>query len=347
MSTSRMKGALIALVLGWSLAAASAGADPASTTISIEAGKAKEVCAGIKADVAAAPKYGTLSKTGDAAKNEPILVVYKAAEADKSVSETLVCKVGDQEKPVKVDIVPRGRNNATGFSDDVYPEAFKALFLLFVVATVLESALALLFNWRPFVETFNARAVRPVVSFIVSLIVVFTWKLDIMTGLAKLISAQVPELDWTGKILTAMVLAGGSAAINNLMVTLGFRQVRTPENSTPKPPLDKGWISVSILRKDQITGPVTVRIGVADGHGNVPVVASLNASTNPVVRYFLRDRGRFPGSGGFAVQKGEVVSVKVSAKDSIDTNPEVKYEWGPEIMGEGAIIDLTFTMKRK
>jgi hypothetical protein len=343
-----MKGAVIALVLGWPFAAGSADAGPASpTTISIEAGNAKEVCSGINADVATAPKYGTLSKTGDASKNETVLVVYKAVEAEKAVSETLVCKVGNQEKSVKVDVVPKGRNNATGFSDDVYPEAFKALFLLFVVATVLESALALLFNWRPFVETFNARAVRPVVSFIVSLIVVFTWKLDIVTGLGNLISARVPELDWTGKILTAMVIAGGSAAINNLLVTLGFRQVRTPENSTPKPPLGKGWISVSIVRTDQITGPVTVRLGVADGNGKVPVVAILNASTNPVVRYFLRDRGRFPGSGGFAVQKGDVVSVKVSAKDAIDAKKEVEDDWGPETIGEGAIIDLTFTMKRK
>jgi hypothetical protein len=79
----------------------------------------------------------------------------------------------------------------------------------------------------------------------------------------------------------------------------------------------------------------------------VPVVAILNASTNPVVRYVLRDRGRFPGSGGFAVQKGDVVSVKVSAKDAIDAKKEVEDDWGPETIGEGAIIDLTFTMKRK
>lgn len=344
MNISRITGALIALVLGWPLASASTDA---ATIISVEAGKEKEICVGVNADVAAESKYGTISKAGDATKNEPIRVLYKAAEAEKAVSETLVCKAGGLEKPVKVDIVPKGRNNTTGFSDDVYPEAFKALFLLFVVATVLESALALLFNWRPFVETFNARAVRPVVSFIMSMVVVFIWELDIVTGLAKLISAKVPELDWTGKILTAMVLAGGSAAINNLMVTLGFRQVRTPENSTPKPPQDKGWISISIVRTDDIKGPVTVRIGVADDKGNVPVIASLTASTKPVVRYFLRDRGRFPGSGGFAVKKGDMVTVKVSAKDSIDASKEVTYEWGPEVIGEGAIIDLTFTMNRK
>ncbi|MBV8048301.1 MAG: hypothetical protein JO171_14175, partial [Paludibacterium sp.] len=183
-----------------------------------------------------------------------------------------------------------GRNPVTGFSDDASPEAFKALFLLFVLATVLESALAIVFNWRPFAETFNARAVRPVVSFFVSLGIVVVFKLDVVSGLAKLITPGVPSLDVAGTILTAMVLAGGSAAVNNLMVSLGFRQIRTPETTTPKPPLDKGWISVSVERTNAIKGPVTVGIGVETG-GNIPVVASIDCSARPGLGYFLRDRG--------------------------------------------------------
>jgi len=271
-------------------------------------------------------------------------VFYKAADAAVAVNEPLTCKFGTEERQLKIEVVPKGRNNATGFSDQVYPEVFKALFLLFAVATVLESALAILFNWRPFVETFNARAVRPVVSFIASLYLVFQFKLDIVTGLAKLVSSEVPPLDWTGKILTAMVLAGGSAAVNNLMVSLGFRQVRTPENATPKPPAQKGWVSVSIVRTDKITGPVTVCIGVADGNGDVPVVASLDASTKPGLRYFLRDPGRFPGSGGYAMTTGTAVTVKVSACKAGQSGTIEKI-WGPQVIGEGAIIELTFRME--
>jgi hypothetical protein len=111
-----------------------------------------------------------------------------------------------------------------GFSDEAYPEAFKALFLLFVLAVLLESALAILFNRRPFVETFNARAVKPMVSTGFALIFVYMFSLELVSTLARLIRPDVQPPDHTGRILTAMVIAGGSAAVNNLMVGLGFRQ---------------------------------------------------------------------------------------------------------------------------
>ena len=70
----------------------------------------------------------------------------------------------------------------------------------------------------------------------------------------------------------------------------------TAETVAQRPPADKGWISVSIVRTDKIKGPVTVAIGVANAAGQVPVVASIEGSTRPAYRYFFRDRGRFPGS---------------------------------------------------
>ena len=343
MNTLRTSAALLIFVLGLPLAAAGAdGGDAAGTTISTAAGEEKEICAGVKATIKEAPKHGTLQTVGDPSKDAPVKVFYKATEVATAVSDKLTCLVGGVEKKLTIEVVPKGRNSTTGFSDQAYPEAFKALFLLLAVATVLESALAILFNWRPFVETFNARAVRPVVSLVASLFLVFQFNLDIVTGLAKLISAQVPPLDWSGKILTAMVLAGGSAAVNHLMVSLGFRQLRTPESTTPKPPAGMGWISVSIVRTARIKGPVAVRIGVDSGTG-VPVIASLERSTHTGLRYFLRDRGRFPAWGGYAMKTGDKVTVKVSAESS-DGKVQIDDTWGPEVIGEGAIIDLTFTM---
>ncbi|WP_077033415.1 hypothetical protein [Pelomonas sp. KK5] len=343
MNTLRTSDALLVFFLGLPLVAA--GADDrsaADTPISMTAGEEKEICVGVNAQIKEVPKYGTLRTAGDSSKGTPVQVFYKAAEAATAVSDKLTCAAGADEKKLTIEVIPKGRNNTTGFSDDVYPEAFKALFLLLVVATVLESALAILFNWRPFVETFNARAVRPLVSLAASMFLVFQFKLDIVTGLAKLISPQVPALDWTGAILTAMVLAGGSAAVNHLMVSLGFRQLRTPENTTPTPPAGKGWISVSIVRTESIKGPVVVCIGVDSGTG-VPVVASLDDSTRAGLRYFLRDRGRFPAWGGYAMKTGDKVTVKVSAKRA-DGTGEVDDTWGPEVIGEGAIIDLKFTI---
>src|SRR5262252_7366239 len=99
-----------------------------------------------------------------------------------------------------------------------------------------------------------------------------------------------------------MVLAGGSAAVNNVLVGLGFRQRRSPEALTPKPPPDKAWIAVRIIRQN-VVGPVNVFLGpppVAPAT-HPPIVTVIHGTSHPKLRYFLNDRGRFPGSGGYTV----------------------------------------------
>lgn len=313
-------------------------------TVGMAPGEEKEICAGVKAAVTPNPaKFGELRTKGDAKGDTAVQIFYKAKDTEAAVNENLTCTVGAEKREVTIDVTPN-RSAASGFSKEAYPEAFKALFLLLVLATVLESALAILFNWRPFVETFNSRAVKPVVSLAFAVALVYMFKIDLVTSLAKLISPGVPALDDTGRILTAMVIAGGSAAVNNLMVGLGVRQQRTPETVAPKPPQNTGWIAVGVVRTAKIKGPVTVAIGVANGAGQVPVVASLDRSTTPAYRYFFRDRGRFPGSGGYAVTKGDIVTVKVSALKSADGGGSLEKTWGPNVIADGAIIDLTFTM---
>jgi hypothetical protein len=90
---------------------------------------------------------------------------------------------------------------------------------------------------------------------------------------------------------------------------------------------------------------VTVSIGEADGTtGKVPVVASVeDSASGRVYRYFFRDRGRFPGSGGYAIAKDTIVKVKASAAKA-DGSGTLEKTWGPNPVADGAIIDLTFTM---
>lgn len=342
-----MRRLVVSTVLAASFATLMTMVVEAQTNVTMAAGEEREICTGVKAAVTPnPPKSGELRIDGDPNGATAVRIFYKAKDTSTVVIENLACTVDGKPTAVNVAVAPK-RSPVSGFSDEAYPEAFKALFLLFVIAIVLESALAILFNWRPFVETFNARAVKPLVSMWFALVLVYLFNIDIMTALAKLVSPNVPTLDDTGRVLSAMVIAGGSAAVNNLMVGLGFRQQRTAEQVAPKPPVDKGWISVSILRTDKIKGPVTVAIGKADpATGNVPTVASLaHSASGRVYRYFFRDRGRFPGSGGYALQKGDTVTVKVSAlKNNDPANGTLEKVWGPNIIGEGAIIDLTFTM---
>jgi len=221
---------------------------------------------------------------------------------------------------------------------NVYAGASQTVFALIALALVLESGLAIIFNWRPFVETFNARAVRPLVALVVALIVVFTFHLDLLSALIGAVSTETLAAPTTGLILTAMVIAGGSAGMNSLLVGLGFREVKTPETA-PKPPPTKAWISVRALGKG-VKGDIAVYIGKDDG-GTIPRVGTISGpSPAGFFRFFILDRGRFPHYGGYELDPANgPYSVALRAAGGYEGS------WGPEKLGAGAIVDLTLPLQ--
>jgi hypothetical protein len=234
-----------------------------------------------------------------------------------------------------------------------YPDAFIALVLLFFLAVVLESALAVIFNWRPFVETFNPRAVRPLVAVIVSYFIVDGFKLDLVGSLVEAIrpGGATPASDGFftfSKALTALVIAGGSAGVNSLLIALGYRQIKTPETVAPKPPPDKAWIAVK-ARRDEAVGPIEVLIGpkpAVEG-ADPPIVGVIpgNSGGGPF-SYFLANKGRFPTYGGHTLQPDGteyVVVLSARSKDPAKTEP-VKVKWGPHTFARGAIVDIEITI---
>lgn len=263
-------------------------------------------------------------------------LLYKPNDTVEKTSDELTYSIdGGSVQTLKIDIIPA----APGFSPQAYEASFKAIFLLFILAVVLESALAVLFNWRPFVETFNARAVRPLVAFVVAYIFVDQFSLDVVTSLVNASTTLNYPVNFPGKILTAMVIAGGSAGVNNLMVSLGFRQVKTPATVTPTPPPNKAWIAVGINRVDAVGG-VDVFIGPA---ANTPMVGRITGSSRPgIIQYFLSDRGRFPGYGGHEVAPNVDIVVRLRGLDK--TGNAVNKDWGSGQFAAGAIIDFDFTM---
>lgn len=65
---------------------------------------------------------------------------------------------------------------------------------------------------------------------------------------------------WPGSLLTAMIIAGGSAGVNRLFQSLGFRPPSSQEQ--PKKPelkTSEVWIAVTLLR-DKSKGSVVVLI---------------------------------------------------------------------------------------
>lgn len=237
---------------------------------------------------------------------------------------------------------PPDAGAAAGFPPGTYDQSFRAIFVLLALAVILESSLAVLFNWRPFVETFNARAVRPVISFAVAYIFVLLFELDLITKLVNVIKPATYPPNTSGQLLTALMLAGGSAAVNNVLVGLGFRQQRTPETAVPKPPPTQGWIAVAVKRKN-VPGQVSVYVGPPPAAGAKPPLADvLDKPSSRGFRYFLVDPGRFPRTGVYPIAANSSIVLLLEGVDR--AGHTVSQNWGPNTIAGGAIVDLEFTM---
>lgn len=68
-------------------------------------------------------------------------------------------------------------------SDRAMSESFRILMTAFVLALLLESGFALLFNWRLFLEFFDGKAWRTPIMLLGALMVVRTFNLDLMASL--------------------------------------------------------------------------------------------------------------------------------------------------------------------
>lgn len=243
----------------------------------------------------------------------------------------------------KPDIAREGSGNSMTtppdtISDDVYSDMFKILFAVFVLAVVIESALALIFNWRPFLMRFDGRGVRSLVAFAVSWSVARSLGLDIVERLSEATnSAADAATSQLGFLLTGLILAGGSSGVNNLFRSLGIRQISRKDEILPKPARNEAWIAVR-LRRVNARGPVNVllqRVGQ-----NPRLIGSITGigSPHPLFAWALTDKSRFPAVAGFQVRGGEYVSLLLEGRD--ETGAAVTASWGPYTVETGAIIDF-------
>jgi len=238
-------------------------------------------------------------------------------------------------QPPAVNTTPANPNGPT-----VLPESGQAIVKLFVLAVLLESALALLFNWRPFVVYFDGRAVKPLVSFVVAWAVVYTFDLRDLETLLKAYGSTALGGDGLriSQIIEAMIIAGGSSGVNTLLRNLGFRAIPTQE--LPPKQLDKtqAWLSVGLHRQSAV-GPVYVDIQPGGTIGTITGTMRKPGWSS----FFLRDTGRLPASGGMVVDPNVQYTVSVRGADGqqnpLPSPPEQKVTLAPR-----AIVDLEFTL---
>lgn len=221
---------------------------------------------------------------------------------------------------------------------NLYEPSFKALFILFVLAVLLENALALLFRWQPFLATFNSRNLTPVIAFVVSFIFVATFGLDVVTSLTNIYTQASHPSELPGRLVTAMIVAGGSAGVNRILQTFGFRAIGTPEQqvrSTLRE--DQGWISVRLVR-ERSQGVVEVLLD----NQAIGQVGTGTEVTGPL-RHFLRNPVRFPQSGGYVVEAGKAHKIELKGVDAMGNALPLSV-WGPTQVGPRAILDVVIKL---
>jgi hypothetical protein len=306
--------------------------------VTVQAGEKRQIVASDKPIKNRSDQLkGTVSIQESGGTPNAYTLSYLAPKETSNFSEVVKYSVDGSEHTVPVSVTA----SVLSTSANIYPEAFKALFVLFVVALILESGLAVIFSWRPFIELFDARGVKTIVSVVFAYVFVEEFHLDIVARLINIYSTGTPSgmpVGFPDTFITALVLAGGSSGINNLLVSLGFRSVKTAEEKAPKPPPTAAWISVRLIRK-AAKGRVQVLIGPA---GTLLVAGTISGSSRnfPIVSYFLRDFGRFPTAGGFPVTPGAVTyEVMLSGVDASGGNLSSKKR-GPFALAAGSIVDI-------
>lgn len=268
----------------------------------------------------------------------PGRVDYTANATNRGLTDKVVYTNATGDQTVEVKVEPA----APGFGSAVYEQAGRAVFYLFVVAVILESALALLFNWKPFVENLIPRAVRPVIAFFAAILVVNMLGMDVVAALANTLSeptATKLPVTTTGQIITAMVIAGGSAGVNTMLVALGFRSVRTPETTQPKVPPNMAWLAVRALEGKSRGDLLVFLTSPPGGTGALLGVIKGRSKPDSIRSWFVSDRGRIPSYGGHTVAPGQSYVLEVRGKDE-NGIPLPPMTLGPLEFAKGAIVDI-------
>ncbi|MFC0220159.1 hypothetical protein ACFFJ7_17355 [Pseudochelatococcus lubricantis] len=214
-----------------------------------------------------------------------------------------------------------------GLGEGTWNALSGTLLQLLAVVIVMESALAALFNWRVFRVAFNARALKTPIMFGVGLMLVLVTTYDPMRVIIaasgiSLAETQPLRLFFQGlltTILSAMIIAGGSEGIFQLLKKLGIRSPETSQDEAAANALksDQAWVSI---RATGATEPQPIQIGIEelgstysaandslsyffDHIDQPPLAGSIDSRTvwQRAKATFTADAYRFPSYGGRTV----------------------------------------------
>jgi hypothetical protein len=288
------------------------------------------------------------------------VLIYTAANPPPSTGEVpITFKQGETSKTNLFEIT----NTPTAQDPALIGKTTRLLFAMLILAVILESAFAVVFNWRVFLEFFDGRGVRTVVMFLAAYLIIKSFNIDFVADLMNIYISQVTS-SFETRFLTALVLAGGSASVNSLMVALNLRQNRKAENIAPKPPKTKAWVALKVHRNlaERIVEITQQSTPVVDGSTPQRLMGVIRPQNvlQRLAKYFWRDVERVPMTAGIEVDPGFEYTFIIRGVNEHDEviycdasgvllkKKEEKEEYTPTprsyVFAAGAIVDFEVTL---
>ena len=100
------------------------------------------------------------------------------------------------------------------------------LVLLFVISVVFETALTPIFNWRFFAKHCEGKGVKTPVTIIAAVALLWNYDIDIFKHIVDAFAGENSDKSsssFIGRIMTGLIVAGGSGAVFTIFTNLGLR----------------------------------------------------------------------------------------------------------------------------
>ena len=100
------------------------------------------------------------------------------------------------------------------------------LALLFVISIVFETALTPIFNWRVFAKFCEGKGVKTPITVAAAVALLWGYDIDIFKHVVDAFAntgSTESSSNFIGRIMTGLLVAGGSGAIFNIFTKLGLR----------------------------------------------------------------------------------------------------------------------------
>ena len=124
------------------------------------------------------------------------------------------------------------------------------LILFLVLSLLFETAMTPIFNWTPFTQFCEGKGVKTPFVIIVAYLIFSKYNLDIVSNTVQAFTGAQSSF-WGGKVLSAMLIAGGSDGIFRIFTKLG---IRNPQERKDKAEAAREKAALAALQKAGTAG---------------------------------------------------------------------------------------------